>query len=89
MTRQEVNKSITEEILQKKVEEVNNLLIGTKVRISLTKEKQETDKIFNYTIQVIDGVTNNVISSRILIDKYDVMQYLDGMVKMNILLERK
>lgn len=69
---------VEEEILLKKIEWINKMLIGKKERFLLKGKDTEKE---TYTIYIQNKFTNDIISARMLIDSYDVLQYLCGIEK--------
>ena len=69
---------VKEEILLKKIEWINKMLIGKEERFLLKGRDTEEE---TYTIYIQNKSTNNIVSARMLIDSYDVLQYLCGIEK--------
>ena len=78
MEKKEINASIPMNNLQERIDWINKNLVGKKETITLEEEK---NGIFNYSIKVINKRTKNIVSSRGLTDKADVLQFLSGMEK--------
>ena len=69
---------VKEEILLKKIEWINKMLTGKEERFLLKGRDTEEE---TYTIYIQNKFTNNIVSARMLIDSYDVLQYLCGIEK--------
>lgn len=69
---------VKEEVLLKKIEWINKMLTGKEERFLLKGRDTEEE---TYTIYIQNKFTNNIISARMLIDSYDVLQYLCGIEK--------
>lgn len=76
MKREEIE--VKEEILLKKIEWINKMLTGKEERFLLKGRDTEEE---TYTIYIQNKFTNNIMSARMLIDSYDVLQYLCGIEK--------
>lgn len=83
MNRTEINKSIKFDILQERIKEINKNLCGLRYPMyEIEKYPKTKDKLFNYEIKAIDKVTKEIIFTRILMDEYSTLQYLDGIIHM-------
>lgn len=81
MTRKEINNSIKIEVLQERINQLNKMLYGLKYPVyEIEKYTKTKDKLFNYEIKAIDKTTKEIIFTRILLDEYSTLQYLDGIL---------
>lgn len=81
MNRREINKNIKFDILQERINQINKMLCGLKYpAFEIEKYTKTKDKLFNYELKAINKITKEIIFTKILLDEYSTLQYLDGIL---------
>lgn len=72
----DINETIKFEILEERLKEINKCILGSNLEFSI---KEEQNGIFGYTIYTTNIFTKEIMTSRTIINKYAVLEYICGL----------